>query len=77
MHGPVNKYELNFLYYTSHFSRLPQAVDQTIINSLSQKFSYDSIKIYPVMNGFSTNVVRSHFRICDQSIKNIGKWDCV
>ena len=65
MHGPVNKDELNFLYYISNFSRLPQSVDQILINRLSQKVSYYSMDIDLVMNEFSNNIVRNNLRICD------------
>ena len=77
MHGPVNKYELNFLYYISNFSRLPHAVAQILINRLSQKVSYYSMEIDPVMNEFSPNEVRSHMQIFYHSIINFGEYDYV
>ena len=77
MHGPVNKYELNLLYYISNFSRLSQAVYRGLINRLSHKVSYASMTIDPVMNEFSPNEVRSHLQIFDHSIINFGKYDYV
>ena len=37
-----------------------------------QKFSYASIKIDPVVNGFSSNEVKIHFHICYYSIIPFG-----
>ena len=42
IHGPVHKYDLNYSYLRSHFSRLTQAVVKKLIYCLSQKFSYAS-----------------------------------
>ena len=61
------------LYLIRHFSWLPQTVAKELINSLSQKVSYASMIIYPFINVFSPNEVRSHLHICDHSIITFGK----
>ena len=63
IHVPVHKSELNFSYSRRHFSWLSQAVSKILIRGLSQKFSYDFMMIYPVVNGFSTNEVMSYLHI--------------
>ena len=68
IHGPVYKSNFIYSYSRSHFSWLPQAVAKKLIYFLSQKDSYSSKIIYPVLNGFSTNEVISHLHICDHSI---------
>ena len=73
IHRPVNKSELKFSYSIIHFIWLPQSVSKTLINSLSQKFSYASMIIDPVINGFSHNEVRFNLYICDHSIITFGK----
>ena len=70
--GTVNKLDLNCSYLRSHFSMLPQAVSKKLIYCLSQKFSYDSKIIHPVINGFSPNEKSSHLHICDNSIFTFG-----
>ena len=40
IHGPVHKYDLNYSYSRSHFSRLPKSVAKELINCLYQKVSY-------------------------------------
>ena len=55
IHGPVNKYDFNYSYSRSHFSRLTQAVAKKIINRLSRKVSYASKKIDPAIDCFSPN----------------------
>ena len=65
--GPVHESDLNYSYSRSHFSRLPQAVAKKLIYVLSQKVSYSSKIIYPVINGFSPNDVSNHLKICDPS----------
>ena len=57
IHGPVHKSDLNHLYSSSHFSRLPQAVAKKIMYRLSQKVSYSYKIIDPVINWFSPNDV--------------------
>ena len=64
IHGPVNKFDFYYSYSRSHFSWLPQAVVKELINCLSQKVSYASVKIDPVFNGFSINELKSHLQIC-------------
>ena len=54
-HVPVQKSDLNYSYSRSHFSRLTQAVAKIIIYRFSQKVSYASKIIDPVINGFSPN----------------------
>ena len=55
IYGPVNKYDFNYSYSRSHFSRLPQAVAKKIINCLSQKVNYASKIIDTVIDEFSPN----------------------
>ena len=55
IHGLVHKYDLNYSYSRSHFSRLPPAVAKKLIYRLSQKFCNPSKIIDPVINGFSPN----------------------
>ena len=50
IHGPVHKYDLNYSYPGSHFSRLPQAVAKKLIYFFSRKFSYASKIIDLVIN---------------------------
>ena len=75
LHRPVHKPELIFPYYRRHFSRLPKVVYKKIINSLSQKVSYDSKTIDLVISGFSLNEERIHLNIFDPSIVTFGKRD--
>ena len=72
IHGPVHKSDFNYSYLRIHFSWLPQAVAKKRIYCLSQKFSYASKIIDPVINGFSPNEVRSHLHICNYSIVTFG-----
>ena len=65
IHGPVHKSYSNYLYSRSHFSRLQQAVAKKIFYHLSQKVSYSSKIIDPVINGFSPNEATSHLHNCD------------
>ena len=65
MHGPVHKYDLNYLYSRSHFSRLLQAFAKTLIYYLSQKFGYASKIINPAINGFIPNYTSIHFHTFD------------
>ena len=67
IHGPVHKYDSNYSYSRSNFSRLPQVVGKGLINFLSHKVSYASVKIDPVVDGFSPNDVKK-LHICDYSI---------
>ena len=71
IHGPIHKYDLNYSYSRGHFSRLPQAFAKNNV-FLSQKVSYDSKIIDPIINGFSPNEVRNNFHIYDQSIVTFG-----
>ena len=72
MHGLAHKSYLNYSYSRSQFSWLPQAVAEETINFFSQKVSYASIKIDPVINLFSLNEVKTHFHICYHSIITFG-----
>ena len=65
IHVPVHKSDLNYSYSISHFIWLPQAVAKKLIYRLSQKVSYASNIIDPVINGFSPNYVSSNLHICD------------
>ena len=55
-----------------HFSWLPQAVSKEIINRFSNKVIHDSMKIDPVIYGFSPNEVRIYFHIFHHSIFTFG-----
>ena len=55
IHAPVQKSDMNYSYSRISFSRLPQAVDNKLINRLSQKVGYASKIIDPVIYGFSSN----------------------
>ena len=68
IHGLVHKFYLNYSYSISHFSWLPQSFYKEIINRLSQKVSYASMKVDLVMNVFSPNEVDCCLHICDLSI---------
>ena len=68
IHGPVHISDLNYSYSRSHFSRLPQAVAKELLNRLSHKVSYTSMKIDIFICVFTTNEVRNHLHICDHSI---------
>ena len=57
IHVLVHKYDLNFSYSISHFSWLTQAVSKGLVNHSSQKVSYSSIMIDPVIHGFNPNEV--------------------
>ena len=46
----------------------PQAFPKNIIDHLSQKVSYASKIIDPIIDGFSPNDESSHIHICDHSI---------
>ena len=72
IHGPFHESYLNYSYLRSHFSRSPQAVAKKLINRLSQKVSYASKIINPVIDGFNPNDESSHLRICDHSIVTFG-----
>ena len=72
IHGPVNKYDLNFSNSKSHFSCLPQLFSKGLVNRLSRKFSNSSMIIYTVVNGYSTNEVKSHLHIFDHSLITFG-----
>ena len=72
IHVPVHKYGLNYSYLRSHFSWLPQVFSKELMNRLSHKLSYASIKIDSVINGFSPNEVQIHLHICDHSIITFG-----
>ena len=72
IYGPFHKYDLNYSYSRSHFSRLPQEVAKRLIFYLSYKVSYASRIVDPVINGFSPHEVISHFQICDHSIVTFG-----
>ena len=65
IHGPVHKSHLNHSYSISYFILLPQAVAKNIIYRLSQKFSYASKIINPVINRFIPNDESIHFHTCD------------
>ena len=67
IHGPVHTSDLNHSYPRSHYSRLIQAVSKKKYR-LSQKVSYASKIIDPVINGFSPNGVSIHLHISDHSI---------
>ena len=73
MHRPVYKPDLKFSYSRRHFSWLPQEVSKRIINFLSQKVSYDSMAVYPIINGFITKEVRIRLYFCDLSIITFGR----
>ena len=51
---------------------LPQAAAKKLVYHLSQKFSYASKIIDPVINVFSPNDESSHFHICDHYIVTFG-----
>ena len=68
IHGPVYKSDLNISYSRSHFNRLPQAVSKGMIIFLSQKVSYDSMIIDPVINIIPPNEIKIHLHVCDQKI---------
>ena len=72
IHGQVHTYDLNYSFSRSHFSLLPQAFSKYLINILSLKVSYAFMIIDPVINGFSTNSVKSDFHIFDHSIVTFG-----
>ena len=72
IHGPVHKSDFNYSYSRSHFSRLPKELANKLIYGLSQTFSYASMLIDPVINGFSPNYVSSNFHICECSIVTFG-----
>ena len=55
IHKTVHKYDFNYSYLRSHLSWLPQVVAKEMINCFSQKVSYASMKIDPVINGFNPN----------------------
>ena len=61
-----------FLYSRRYFSRLPQAFSKRLINRLSQKSSYDSMIIDPVINWFIPNWLSVHLHICYHSIITFG-----
>ena len=65
IHRPVQKSDLNYSYYRSHFSRLLQAIDNNLIYSFCQKVSYASKIIDQIIHGFSPNEITSHLHICD------------
>ena len=64
IHVPVQKYDFNYSYSRSHFSRLSQAVAKKNY-PLSQKVSNVSKISDPVINGFSPNDESSHLHIFD------------
>ena len=66
IHIPVHKFDLNYSYSISHFSRLPEAVAKEIINRMSNKVMYASIKFDPVINGFNLNEVKIQFHIYER-----------
>ena len=68
IHGPVHKSYLHYSYSRSHFSWSQKSVSKRLFFCLSQKVTYASKIIDPVINGFSTNEVKSHLRIYDHSI---------
>ena len=68
IYGPAHKSDLDYSHSRSHFCWFLQTVAKELINFLSQKISYNYIKIDQVINVFSPNEVRSHFHICDHSI---------
>ena len=70
--GPVQKYDLNYSYPRSHFSWWLQAVDKKIIFRLSQKVSYSTKIIDPVINGFSPNELIINLHVCYHSIVKFG-----
>ena len=72
IHGPVSHYGLRLSYSRRLFSPLPQAVSKVLIDIFSQKVSYASMMIDPVIIGFSTNKVKIHLHIRDHSIINFG-----
>ena len=51
---------------------LPQAVAKIFINHLSQKVSYDSKRIDPVIDGFSPNDESINLHTFDTSIVKFG-----
>ena len=65
INGPVHNSELKFSHSRRHFCQLPQTFYKIIINSLSQKVSYNSMIVDPAINGFSIKKVRSGLYICD------------
>ena len=71
--GTVHKPESICSYFISQFSFLPQALYRRLNNNLSQKVSYVSMIIYPVIIGFSLNEQMSHFHICYYLIIILGK----
>ena len=72
IYGTVHKSDFNYSYSIICFSRLLQAVAKKLIYRLSQKSSYDSNIINPVIDGFIPNDESSHFHICDHSIITFG-----
>ena len=50
IHVRVHKYDLNYSYSRSHFSRFPQSFAKKIIHRLSRKVTYASKTIEPVIN---------------------------
>ena len=72
IHGPVQESDLNYSYLGSHFIRLPKAVAKTFINYFSQKNSYASKIIDPVIDEFIPNDESSDFHIFDHSIVTFG-----
>ena len=68
IHGTFHKPDLNYLYSRSHVSRLPQVVTKQLIDRLSQKVSYASKIIDPVIIEFIPNDLSIHLHICDHSI---------
>ena len=72
IHGTVYKYACNYSYSRSNFSQLSQAFFKELIKRLSQKFSYASKIIDPVINLFSLNEVTFNLHICDHSIVTFG-----
>ena len=73
IYEPVHKSDLNFSYSISHFSWLPQSVSKGEINCLSQKFSYASMMIDPVINMFIPDELKIYLHIYDNSTVTFDK----
>ena len=71
IHVQFHKYDFNYSYSRSHFSRLPQEVAKKVY-CLLQKVSYASKIIDRIINVFSTNYASSHLHIYNHSIVTFG-----
>ena len=59
---------MDISYSRSQFSWLPQAVSKGLINHSSQKVTYVSMMIDPVINGFSPNEIKIYLHICNTAL---------